>query len=211
MLPQQESTILETMMGTAPFYDTDRYATMDKWQTLRCAAHLELLDEVARMDRDEAWTFDGASSMAGWLVARYGLSHHTASEWVRVANSIEELPALRAAYGAGRISWDQLRTATRFATPEIDDELAAEAPSLSVREMGRRARELTLRDAQAVHRDRFFRVKFDQESQAMHFNGMVTATDGVELVKTLTRLAASARLNLVEPTNRSRPAAQMRC
>ena len=123
-------------METAPFYDTDRYTAMDKWQALRCAAHLELLTDVARMDREEAWTFDGASSMAGWLVARYGLSHHTASEWVRVAAAIEELPALKAAYGAGRISWDQLRTATRFATPEIDDDLAAEAPSLSVRELG---------------------------------------------------------------------------
>ena len=56
------------------------------------------------MDREEAWTFDGASSMAGWLVARYGLSHHTAAEWVRVANAIEDLPALRAAYEAGRLS-----------------------------------------------------------------------------------------------------------
>lgn len=179
-------------METAPFYDTDRYTAMDKWQAVRCATHLELLAEVARMDREEAWTFDGASSMAGWLVARYGLSHHTASEWVRVASAIEELPALRAAYGAGRISWDQLRTATRFATPEIDDDLAAEAPSLSVREMSRRARELTLQDVQAVHRDRHFRVRFDENMPAMHFNGMMPATDGAELIKTLTRLASQA-------------------
>ncbi len=179
-------------METAPFYDTDRYAAMDKWQTVRCAAHLELLEEVARMDRTESWTFDGASSMAGWLVARYGLSHHTATEWVRVSHRLEELPALRAAYGAGRISWDQLRTATRSATPETDDELAAEAPSLSVRDLSKRARQLTLRDVQQVNTDRHINFRFDENSPALFFNGMMPAADGVEFVKTLTRQANKA-------------------
>ena len=179
-------------METAPFYDTDRYTAMDKWQALRCAAHLELLADVARMDREEAWTFDGASSMAGWLVARYGLSHHTAAEWVRVGVALEDLPALRAAYGTGRISWDQLRTATRFATPEIDDALAAEAPALSVRELARRARELTFSDVQEVHRDRHFQARFDEKIPAMHFSGMMSATDGAEFIKTLTRMASHA-------------------
>jgi len=55
----------ELMVEAAPFYDTDRYDTMDRWQTVRCAAHLELLDEVGRMDTAEAWTFDGAASMSG--------------------------------------------------------------------------------------------------------------------------------------------------
>ena len=40
-------------MGTALLYDTDRYTAMDRWHTVQCAAHLELLDEVARMDREE--------------------------------------------------------------------------------------------------------------------------------------------------------------
>lgn len=79
-------------MGTAPLYDTDRYKAMDRWQAVRCAAHLELLDDVARMDRAEDWTFDGASSMSNWLVNRYGLSHHTASEWTRVAQPSKTSP-----------------------------------------------------------------------------------------------------------------------
>jgi len=188
-LPTDSSASLELVMGT-PLYDTDRYTAMDKWQTVRCAAHLELLSEVARMDREEAWTFDGASSMSGWLVARYRLSHGTASEWVRVARAVEDLPTLRAAYSAGRISWDQLRTATRFATPETDAELAAEAPLLSVRELGRRARELTLQDVQEVHRTRNFSFRFDERTPAMFFSGRMAATDGAEFVKTLTRLAS---------------------
>lgn len=104
-------------MGTVPFYDTDRYEAMDKWQSVRCASHLELLSEVAGMDREEAWAFDGAASMANWLVNRYGLSRSTAADWTRVAHALQELPALRAAYGSGQLSWDQLRTVTRSALP----------------------------------------------------------------------------------------------
>ncbi|MDJ0925809.1 MAG: DUF222 domain-containing protein [Acidimicrobiia bacterium] len=177
-------------MGITPLYDTDRYTAMDRWHTVQCAAHLELLDDVARMDQAEDWTFDGASSMGHWLVNRYGLTHRTANEWVRVAGAIQDLPALRAAYRAGRISWDQLRAVTRLATPETDDELAAEAPSLSMRELNRRARELTLRDVQKVHRDRSFTWEFDETNPVLRFNGQMVDADGVEFVKTITRLAS---------------------
>ncbi len=176
-------------METAPLYDTDRYTTLDKWQTVRCAVHLEMLDDVDLVDRAEEWTFDGASSMANWLVNRYGLSHHTASEWTRVAHAIQELPAIRAAYAAGRMSWDQVRTATRYATPETDDEIAEDAPGMSVRELGRKAREIKLRDVQEVHRTRHFTWKFDEENPVLWFNGKMVASDGVEFVKAITRLA----------------------
>ena len=177
-------------MGTAPLYDTNRYTELDRWFTVRSAAHLEILDEVARMDREEAWTFDGASSMAGWLVARYGLSHHTASEWVRVAAAIGELPALRAAYGSGRLSWDQLRTVTRSATPETDDDLAAEAPSLSVRELSRRTRKVKLADVEAAHHGRFLTWKFDDEHPVLDISGRLVDSEGAILVKELTRIAS---------------------
>jgi hypothetical protein len=142
------------------------------------------------MDRDEEWTFDGANSMAHWLVNRYRLSHRTANEWVRVARAIEELPALRAAYQAGRISWDQLRAATRLATPETDAELAAEAPTLSVRDLSRRARELTPQNVEKVHRDRSFAWQFDDNAPVLHFTGQMVDADGVEFVKAITRLAS---------------------
>ncbi len=179
-------------MGTAPLHDTDRYTAMDRWHTIRCAAHLELLDDVARMDREEAWTFDGASSMAGWLVARYRLSRRTANDWVRIAREIRQLPAIRAAYAAGRMSWDQLRNVTRFATPDTDDDLAAEAPSLSVTALAKRAREATLDDVQQVQRTREFSWSFDENRPVLWLNGKMVASDGVEFVKTITRLASQA-------------------
>jgi hypothetical protein len=179
-------------MGLAPLFDTERYAAMDRWHTVQCAAHLELLDQVAAMDETEGWTFDGANSMAHWLVNRYRLSHRTANEWVRVAHKIQGLPALRETYRSGRMSWDQLRAATCIATPDTDDELAAEAPGLSVRELNRKASELTLRDVEKVHRDRSVAWSFDDSNPVLRFQGEMVDTDGVELVKTLTRMASQA-------------------
>lgn len=189
-LPHLLLNRMETAMGTVPLYDTDRYTALDQWHMVHCAAHLELLDDVARMDREEGWTYDGATSMAGWLMTRYRLSRTTATEWTRVAAAIQGLPAIRAAYGAGRMSWDQVRNVTKFATRETDDELAAAAPSLSVAELNRRAREIKLEDVQEVHRTREFSWTFDENLPVLWFHGKMVASDGVELVKTLTRLAS---------------------
>ncbi len=179
-------------MQAVPRYDTDRYTTLDRWQTLHSAVHLEVLDEVARMDREEAWTYDGAASMNNWLVNRYGLSHHTAAEWTRVAHALERLPAIRAAYGAGQMSFDQVRTATRFATAETDDEIAREAPEMTVKELSRMGREIRLRDVEEVHTTRHFTWKFDEKNPVLWFSGKMVASEGVAFVKTITRLASQA-------------------
>ncbi|MDJ0953500.1 MAG: DUF222 domain-containing protein [Acidimicrobiia bacterium] len=182
-------------MQAVPRYDTDRYTVIDKWQTVQCAAHFEVLEEVARMDAEEAWAYDGASSMVGWLVNRYSMTHRTAAEWVRVASALPELPAIAAAYKAGRLSWDQLRSLTRFATPDTDDELAMRALDTPVRELNKINRELTLRDVESAHRERHLTWTFDDELPVMFLTGQMPATEGVELVKTLTRLAGKAPPN----------------
>ena len=176
-------------MQSVPRYDTDRYTVIDRWQTVQSAAHLELLEEVARMDREEAWTYDGASSMCGWLVNRYSMAHRTAAEWVRVANALADLPAIAAAYRAGRLSWDQVRSLTRFATPDTDDELAERALDTPVRELNKINREIKLRDVEGAQRERRLTWKFDEELPVMYINGQMPAAEGAELVKTLTRLA----------------------
>src|SRR5919198_3782949 len=90
------------------------------------AASAEVLREVASLDDPNVWERDGATSMTSWLAARYGLAWGTAREWVRVAHALEVLPAIARAYAGGRISWDQLRPLTRFATPETDDRWSKE-------------------------------------------------------------------------------------
>jgi hypothetical protein len=73
-----------------------------------CAIHRALLDVVVAVDCRGVWKDDGASSMAAWLTARLGLAYSSATQWVQVAHDLASLPALSAAYGEGRLSWDQL-------------------------------------------------------------------------------------------------------
>ena len=49
------------------------------------AVHRSLLEFVVAADRREIWRDDGVGSMAAWLVARCGLAHGTATQWVAVA------------------------------------------------------------------------------------------------------------------------------
>src|SRR6187399_103451 len=94
-----------------------------------CAADAELLTAIVAYDDAMHWKADGACSMRDWLCMALHVSSATAGEWVRVGRALEALPALRAAHACGGLSWDQIRSATRFATPEDDDALARDLPS----------------------------------------------------------------------------------
>jgi hypothetical protein len=101
---------------------------LDQAALAMTAASAEALRIVALHDEQRLWERDGATSMTGWLAARYGLARSTAAEWVRVARKLRELPGIADAYADGRLSWDQLRPLTRFATPETDEYWARKAP-----------------------------------------------------------------------------------
>src|SRR5690606_27530975 len=103
---------------------------------LLAGTHAELLSVVAAMVRGRDWVDDGATDPAAWLVAVGGLTRDHAREWVRVALALEELPVLREAFASGALSWDQVRPATRFATPDTDADVAAEVAGLSARQVG---------------------------------------------------------------------------
>ncbi len=105
----------------------DPLARLDGCVTAMSAASAETLDAVATCDTARLWRRDGATPLTCWLAARYGLTRATACEWVRVARA-RRLPAIARAYGAGRLSFDQLRPLTRFARPEEDEEWARRAP-----------------------------------------------------------------------------------
>jgi hypothetical protein len=105
------------------------------------AVHAELVEVIRAADVAGDWTADGATAMGPWLVAACGLGSATAREWVRVGHALAELPELAAAYGAGVLSWDQIRPATRFATPTTDATLAQQLPGYSARQIGLLARQ----------------------------------------------------------------------
>jgi hypothetical protein len=113
-----------------------RSDAVDQLAGLMAATHAEVLSVVAAVVHDKDWVADGSTDPAAWLVAMCGLTRDHAREWVRVATALEDLPALRAAYATGRLSWDQIRPATRYATPDTDQLVLEEILGLSARQIG---------------------------------------------------------------------------
>src|SRR5690625_2956427 len=119
----------------------ERAQAIEQLAALMAAAHAQLLDVLTAADVASDWFDDGATALAPWLVGSIGLATPTAREWARVGVALQELPALRAEWAAGAMSWDQIRYATKFATPETDDELAELLPGLSAFQIALMARQ----------------------------------------------------------------------
>jgi hypothetical protein len=125
------------------------------------AIHREVLRWVVVADERGDWREDGAHDMAGWLCARLGLRSASAAEWVRVAHALERLPECARGYAEGRLTWDQLRPLTEFATPEREAEQAASAAGSSaafLEAVARRSRTVSREQAQCAHERRSVRM-----------------------------------------------------
>ncbi|MBC7375486.1 MAG: DUF222 domain-containing protein, partial [Frankiales bacterium] len=88
------------------------------WAGRIAAGEARLLALIAEFDRREAWAGPGLLSCAHWLSWRIGLAPGPARERVRVARRLDELPAVRAAFEVGRMTWSQVRAITRVAEPD---------------------------------------------------------------------------------------------
>ncbi len=154
---------------------------IEQMASLVCAADAELLTAIVAFDRAEHWRPDGMFSMRDWLVMALNVSAATASEWVRVATALDELPALRALHACGELSWDQVRQATRFATAATDEALAAELPAFSAAQIERMARErqpLAARDANEAHAKRRFSIRPTRAGDGWRLGGFLPPEQG---------------------------------
>lgn len=130
--------------------------------------------------------------MSSWLAARYRLSWGTAREWVRVARSLERLPRIADAYADGRLSWDQVRPLSRFATPETDETWAARAAGLRPARLWQEARRherIRLREAEQYHRNRYLSLRWDRDRPLLWLEGMLPAEQGAALETALNERA----------------------
>jgi hypothetical protein len=145
---------------------------------------------VAEGDDLRLWRRDGATSMTSWLAGRYGLAWGTAREWVRVAHALRNLPRIAEAYASGRLSWDQLRPVTRFATAETDEPWSRRAPELRPGALWREARRHERRrvqEAEQDHRNRYLSLHWDTERPLLWLEGMLPAEQGATLESALRR------------------------
>ena len=153
-----------------------------------------LFELVAAHNESESWRQDGAASIEQWLVASCQVGPATARKWARNATALRELPAIDQALGTGRLSYDQVRPLTRFATSETDQELADEAQMLSVSQlqrMARHSRDLSIESTVDAGRRRSLRRHWNRGGTALRLNGELPAADGRVVVESLERLAKS--------------------
>jgi hypothetical protein len=148
------------------------------------AASARALRTVALVEERKLWRRDGATSMTSWLAGRYGLAWGTAREWVRVAHALEGLSRITEAYASGKLSWDQLRPLTRFATPQTDRRWAERGPELRPASLWREARRherVRAREAEEARRTRHLRLDWDHERSVLWLEGMLPAEEGTAL------------------------------
>jgi hypothetical protein len=173
----------------------ERHDAIDQLHALMTVSHSQLLHLVADCDRKKDWRDDGATSMTDWLVARLGIAHRTAREWVRVARSLSELPALEAVFAEGRLSFDQLAPATKLAGAETDAAVADKAPGLSAAQLelsARRSRKVSTDDANEDHRRRLVRLRWDRDDRFLQITGRLADAEAAVVERALTAMAEDA-------------------
>jgi hypothetical protein len=166
--------------------------SLDQAVALMSAASADILATVSRFDETGQWTADGATSMSSWLAARYGLTWGTAREWVRVSHTLDRLPAIARAYASGRLSWDQLRPLTKFATAETDEAWAQRAPAWRPSSLHREAarhQRVRERDTEDARRIRSLSMWWDQEMRLLYLEGILPAEQGAAVQAALERRA----------------------
>jgi uncharacterized protein DUF222/HNH endonuclease len=104
------------------------------------AATCRFLVLLGDFDARRGWASWDMSSCAAWLSWKCQMSSGTAREHVRVARALRDLPAIRAEFAAGRLSYAKVRALTRIATPENEEGLAEIAGPMTGNQLERFAR-----------------------------------------------------------------------
>ncbi|MFP3908182.1 MAG: hypothetical protein ACLFWR_14220 [Acidimicrobiales bacterium] len=172
-----------------------RAEAISQLSALLAATHAELLDVVCAADVAGDWVDDGATGVVPWLVGQVAVANPTAREWVRVADALQDLPALRGTYAGGGLSWDQVRHATKFASSVDDDQLAASLPGLSANQialMARQRRPIPDADANEAHAIRELSWRRDHRRGGFTYRGFLPFDQGAAINAAIDRHAERA-------------------
>lgn len=137
-----------------------------------------------------AWEFREIASsddFAGWLGYRCGITGREAREYMRVAEALQELPAIRAAFSRGETTYTKVRALTRVATPATEERLLALAGALTASQLERALRvfrRITAAEARRTHELEFVDYHFEEDG-SLYLRARLPAEDGTVLVKAL--------------------------
>ncbi len=103
----------------------------------RCIGKLEhtWLTRIREFDARNGWADTGCVSMVAWLSWWTGTSRKAASEHVRVARGLGDLPLIDQAFAAGELSYSKVRALTRCAEPATQQSLLDVAKSATASQL----------------------------------------------------------------------------
>ncbi len=97
----------------------------------------EIVHVAAEFADSDEWIAAGSPTAAHWIAQAADIEVSTAREWIRVGRSLRSLPASAGAFARGVVSYSKVRTLTRFATSDNEDELLALAERTPAGHLGR--------------------------------------------------------------------------
>jgi len=166
-----------------------------KIATLACHLHAATYRLVAMLrEFEDLGGWNGWPSPAHWLQWRCGYSLGAAREKFRVARALPELPAIRAAFKRGELSFAQVRAMTRVATRENEATVLMWARHSTASHMEKLAR-LYRRygenaAALAQHRERAL-THFEEDDGMVSFRVHLPAEQAAVVLKAIQAARAS--------------------
>ena len=109
-----------------------------------------MLDVLAEFDRRRVWEQWGCASPQQWLGWKCALGYVAASERLRVARALGQLPHIRDGLSSGKLSFSKVRELTRVATPDTDECLAQIAEAATAAQVAKMAGALRRRTPKDV-------------------------------------------------------------
>jgi hypothetical protein len=143
--------------------------------------------------------------LPGFVAYRCGLTRREAREYLRVAEALQELPATRAAFSRGELTFTKVRVLTRVATASTEKGLIDLAGALTASQLERALRvyrRIAVEDARESHELEFVDYHFDEDG-SLYLRARLAAEDGTMLVKALD----AARERVLERRREQRAAA----
>ncbi len=159
------------------------------------ASYLMLVDCLIEADTNGVWVDDGSPSLAEWVTARYRMTRHTGRTLAKIALVLPGLPQIRAAFAAGRLSWDQLRAVITIATPETDAELVATAPDLEPSVIRAQTRNVDDKQATEARESRYVTYEFSDDKPVFEMHVVLPDDEGATFITALTRKAGQVDLD----------------
>ena len=157
----------------------DELAALSAHVTAATARLLELAQEFFEdVDSDDP---------AGFLAWRCGMTRREAREYLRVAEALQELPAIRAAFSRGELTFTKVRALTRVATACSEEGLIELAEALTASQLERALRvfrRIAIEDARETHELEFVDWFFEEDG-SLYLRARLAAEDGTLLVKAL--------------------------